>query len=92
MIRTARRKVSNAAQASVTAVATNLATNVATNVTSLSASVASVFSLAGDATRLVRLPLELVYSAVVVGGFLALLLQDQVHPVMIYLIRMYLSV
>ena len=43
------------------------------------------FSLAAS------IPLEWVYSAVVVFGFLALLLQDQVHPVMIYLLRMYLS-
>ena len=100
MIRIARRKVPNAAQAPVaTSKTTPQTTARAARASSLATAAARAGGVTRDITRdisrdvvgLVRVPVELVYSTVVVGGFLALLLQDQVHPVMIYLIRMYLS-
>ena len=36
-------------------------------------------------------PVELVYSAVVVIGFVVLVLQDRVHPLVVYLLQLYLG-
>lgn len=47
-----------------------------------------------SAQRVLTLPaisVELVYSGVVVVGFLMLLLQDRIHPLAIYLLQLFLS-
>ena len=47
-----------------------------------------------SAKRALALPavsIELVYSVVVIGGFLLLLMQDRVHPLIVYLLQLYLA-
>lgn len=41
--------------------------------------------------ELPSVPVEWVFSTVAVGGFLGLLLQDRVHPAIIYLLQLFLS-
>ncbi len=48
-------------------------------------------ALAYPAVRAETIPTQALLTAAVVGGFVALLVEDRVHPVVIYLLQLYLS-